>query len=94
VIARLQAGDAFANFDHDTAAFMTQHGREHPFRIVTGERKRIGMADAGVGNFDQHFAFFRRSNINFNNLQRLAGPNATAARDFITVSSFVMIYFK
>ena len=72
VIARLQAGDAFANFDHDTAAFVTQHGREYAFRIVTGQRKRIGMTDAGMGNFDQHFAFFRRSNVNFNNLQRLA----------------------
>jgi hypothetical protein len=30
------------------------------------------MAHAGMGNFDQHFAFFRRCDVNFNDFQRLA----------------------
>ena len=62
---------------------------EYAFRIVTRQGKRIGMANAGMGNFDQHFAFLRRSNINFNDFQRLAGPNATAAR-FHDVFPFVV----
>ena len=72
MVAGLQAGDAFTHFHHHTAPFVAEHRREYAFRIVTGQGKRIGMANAGVGNFDQHFAFLRRSNINFNDFQRLA----------------------
>ena len=82
MVAGLQAGDAFTHFHHHTAPSWPSTA-EYAFRIVTGQGKRIGMANAGVGNFDQHFAFLRRSNINFNDFQRLAGPNATAARDFM-----------
>ena len=82
MVAGLQAGDAFTHFHHHTAPSWPSTAG-NAFRIVTGQGKRIGMANAGVGNFDQHFAFLRRSNINFNDFQRLARPNATAARDFM-----------
>jgi len=66
MIARLQAGHALTHFNHDTAAFVAKHRRENAFRIVTGQRKRIGMAHAGMGDFDQHFAFLWRCNVDFN----------------------------
>ncbi|MNP85759.1 hypothetical protein D3C76_1856420 [compost metagenome] len=51
---------------------MAEHRRENAFRIVTGEGERIGVAHAGMGDFDQHFTFLWRCYINLNNFQRLA----------------------
>jgi len=51
---------------------MAEHRRENAFRIITRQGKRIGVTHAGVGDFDQHFAFLWRCHINFNDFQRLA----------------------
>jgi hypothetical protein len=45
---------------------MAQHRREDTFRIVAGEGESIGMAHAGMGDFHQNFAFFRRRDVNLN----------------------------
>jgi hypothetical protein len=62
---------------------MAQYRRENAFRIVAGQRERIGMAHAGMGNFDQHFAFFGGATSISTIFSGWPGPNATAARDFI-----------
>src|SRR5690606_31011957 len=46
MVARLDAGDAFADFDDDAGAFMTKHGGEHAFRVVAAQGKGIGVAHA------------------------------------------------
>ncbi|MNR20682.1 hypothetical protein D3C85_1375370 [compost metagenome] len=73
MVSRLQTGDPFAHFDHYATTFMAQHCREYAFWVVTGQGKCIRMTHTGMGNFDQHFAFLRRRDVNFNDLQRLAG---------------------
>ena len=72
MVARLQAGHPFADFNNNAAAFMPQHRREHAFRIVAGKGKGIGMADAGVGDPDQHFAGLGRGDVDLDDLQRFA----------------------
>jgi hypothetical protein len=96
VIARLQAGHALAHFHHNPAAFMAEHRREDAFRVVARERKRIGMTYAGMGDFDQHFAFLRRCHVNFNDFERLAGAKCNCSARF-HMSSFLSgmwIYFR
>ncbi len=83
VVAGLKAGHAFTHFHHHAAPFVPQHRREHPFRILTGQGKRIGMADARMGDLDQHFAFFGGATSISTIFNGWPGPNATAARDFI-----------
>ena len=72
MVAGGNAGHAFATFDHDACALVPQHGGENAFRVVTAERKSIGVADASVGDADEHFAFLRWRDINLNHLQGLA----------------------
>jgi hypothetical protein len=73
VVAGHDAGHAFADLDHDARAFMPEHDRKQAFRIVAAEREGIGMADAGVGDLDQHLALARRRDIDLDDLQRLPG---------------------
>ncbi|MNV38993.1 hypothetical protein D3C71_1305570 [compost metagenome] len=72
MITRLHRGHALAHFHHDAGTFMAQHAREQAFRIIAGQRERIGMTDTGVGDLDQHFALLGRRDINLDDLQRLA----------------------
>ncbi|EMR51526.1 hypothetical protein A676_01326 [Salmonella enterica subsp. enterica serovar Enteritidis str. 2010K-0262] len=67
MIAGFQAGDPLADLDYHAAAFVTQDCREYAFRIIAGKGKSIGMANAGMSDFDQNFAFFRRRNVNLDN---------------------------
>ena len=46
MIALLDAGDSFANFNDYAAALVTKDGGENAFGVITGQRKRVGMADA------------------------------------------------
>jgi hypothetical protein len=69
MVARLQASDAFADFDDDTCAFMAQYNREQTFRIIARKGEGIGVADTGVGDLDQHFTLARRRDINLDNLK-------------------------
>ncbi|SAQ15119.1 Uncharacterised protein [Klebsiella oxytoca] len=71
MVARFNAGDTFTHFHNNTGTFMPQYCREHPFRIVTGQGKCIGMTDACVGNFYQDFTFTRWLHINLNDLKWL-----------------------
>ncbi|MNF81573.1 hypothetical protein D3C84_638510 [compost metagenome] len=52
VIPHLDAGDALADGLDDAAALVAQDAGEDPFRIFTGQREGIGVADAG--GFDPH----------------------------------------
>ncbi len=61
---------------------MTKHGREQTFRIITGQRERIGMADTGVGDLDQHFALLRRRDIDLDDLQRFASGEGNGSTGF------------
>ena len=72
MIAGLDAGDAFADFHHDAGTFMAEHCREHTFRVVATQGKGIGVANAGVGDPDQYFAFLRRRHIDLDDFQWLA----------------------
>ena len=72
MVAGLDAGHAFADLDNDARAFMAQHGGEDAFGIVARQRERIGVADAGVRDPDQHFALARRLDIDLDDLQGLA----------------------
>lgn len=73
MVTRLHAGHAFAHFDDDARAFVAQHGGEDAFGVVTAQREGVGVADAGVGNFDQHFARLRRRDVDFDDLQGFSG---------------------
>ena len=83
MVAGLQAGDAFTHFHHHTAPFVAEHRREYAFRIVTGQGKRIGMANAGVGNFDQHFAFLSAEQHQF---QRFSAAGLGRTRQLREIS--------
>ena len=70
MVSRLHAGHAFTDLHDDTGPFVAENHGENALRIVPGEGKGIGMADSGVGVFNQYLAFFGGGNVNFNNLQR------------------------
>ena len=56
VIALLDRGDAGPDIDHDARAFMAENDREQSFRIRSGAREFVGVADAGRLDLDQHLA--------------------------------------
>ncbi len=57
MVSRLHAGHAFTDLHDDTGPFVAENHRENALRIVPGEGKGIGVADTGVGIFNQHLAF-------------------------------------
>ena len=72
VVARLEAGDTFTDLHDDASTFMAQNHRKQAFRVITRQGEGIGMAYAGIGDFDQHFAFARRRHIDLDDLKWLA----------------------
>jgi hypothetical protein len=71
MIARLQRLHARAAFHHDATALMAEDAGKGAFRIVAGERERIGMADAAGDHFQQHLSFTRTFDIDFLDGERL-----------------------
>ena len=51
---------------------MAEHRREEALRVIARQGEGIGMADAGVGDLDQHLTFLGGSDIDLDHLQRLA----------------------
>ena len=73
VIARLHAGNALAHLHDDARAFVPQHGGKDAFGIIAAQGEGVGVAHAGVGDAQQHFARAGRGHVDFNNLQGFAG---------------------
>ena len=88
MIARLHAGHAFADLDDDARAFVSQHGRKHPFRVITAQGEGVGMADAGVGDADQHLSLFRRGDVDLDDFKRLARGKGHGGTGFHDGSPF------
>ncbi len=72
VIARLDAGDALADLDDDARALMAENDRENALRIVAGQRESVGVAYPGMRDFDEHFTFLGRCDIDLDDFERLA----------------------
>ncbi len=83
MVSRLHAGHAFTDLHDDTGPFVAENHRENALRIVPGEGKGIGVADTGVGIFNQHLAFLGGATSISTISGGFHGANATAARDFI-----------
>ena len=73
MVARFNSGHALTDFNHDASPFVTENHREYTFWIIAREGKSVGMADAGMGDFNQHFTFFRWCDVNFDDFQRFTG---------------------
>jgi len=82
VVAGLHARHAFAHLHHDARAFMAQHHRKQTLGVVTRERERVGVTNAGVRDLDQHLALARRRDIDLHNLQRLASGKGDGGARF------------
>ena len=68
VVARLHAGHAFAHLDDDARAFVAEHGGKDPLGVIAAQGECIGVAHAGVRDFDEHFALFGRGDVDFDDL--------------------------
>ena len=68
MIAGLNAGDAGPDLLDHRAALVAEDGWENAFRILSGQREGIGMADAGGDVSHQYFARLRAGNVDFLNL--------------------------
>ena len=73
VVAGLDAGHARADFDDDARALVAEHGGEYAFGVISAQGESVGVANAGVGDFDQHFARLRRCYVDFDDLQGFSG---------------------
>jgi hypothetical protein len=93
VIARLQRAHALADLDDHACAFVTEDRREQALRIRSRQGVRIGVADPGRLDLDQHLASARSFELDLFDRQRLVGsvgnggarlhpahPNLVAAR--------------
>jgi hypothetical protein len=58
MVTGLQRGDAGADLDHYTSAFVAQYRRKGTFRIVAGQREGVGVTHAGRFHFHQDFTGF------------------------------------
>ena len=61
---------------------MPQHHRKQTLGVVTRERERVGVTNAGVCDLDQHFALARRRDVDLHNLQRLASGKGDGGARF------------
>lgn len=52
MVAVFDAGYAFTDFNHNAGPFVTENHREYTFRVIAGEGKCVGMANAGMGDFN------------------------------------------
>lgn len=52
MVAGFDAGYAFTDFNHNAGPFVTENHREYTFRVIAGEGKCVGMANAGMGDFN------------------------------------------
>ena len=82
MIARLEAGHAIAHFHHHAGTLMAQHRGKHALGIIPAQREGIGMADAGMGDLHQHFAFLRRSDVDLDDFQRFSGGEGYGGTGF------------
>ena len=73
MIARLQAGDACADFAHNTRAFMAQDARKQALAIETVERIGIGVANTRSLDFNQYLALPGTLQVNLYNLEWFLG---------------------
>ena len=53
--------------------FVAQHDGEEAFGVFPTQGEGVGMADAGVGDLDEHFAFFGRGHVDLDDLQGFSG---------------------
>ena len=59
MVAPLYRFHAFAHLDDDPGALVPQDRREQAFRIGSGKRELVGVADTGSLDLDQHLARLR-----------------------------------
>jgi hypothetical protein len=89
MVARLDRGDAFADFDDDASAFMAEDDGEETFRVIAGEGECVGVADAGIGDLDQHFALLGRGDVDLDDFQGLSGCEGNCCTGFHLGSSLL-----
>src|ERR1700722_7694718 len=73
MIARLQRRHVFPYLDDDAGTLVPQNGREQAFRIGTGERVFIGVANPRRLDFDEHLALARAVDFDAFKTQSIAG---------------------
>jgi len=86
VIARLQAGDAGADFEDNTGPFMAENGWKQPLRIGARQGELIGVADAAGLDLHQHLArlgAFKIELDDFEGLLRGKGNGGTSLHLFL-----------
>ena len=90
MIARLHAGDALADLDHDAGALMTQNRGEQPLGIAAGEGEFIGVADACGLDLDHHLAGLGTVEIDLHHFQLLAGLKGHGGTGFHGRTSYLL----
>ena len=74
MVAGLQRFDAGPDIDHDARALMAEDRGKQALRIGARERERVGVADAGGLDLDQHLARLRPLEIDRLDGQRRSRP--------------------
>lgn len=82
VVARFYGRDAFADFDDDAGAFVAEDDREEAFGVIAREGERVGVADARIGDLDQHFALLGRGDVDLDDFQGLSGCEGNGSTGF------------
>ena len=73
VVARLDRLHARPDLDHDARALVAEDRREQALGVGAGERVRVGVADAGRLDLDQHLAGLRPLELDGLDRERLPG---------------------
>ncbi|MNJ24367.1 hypothetical protein D3C77_187820 [compost metagenome] len=73
MIADCDRRDALAHRFDDRTAFMAEDRWEDAFRVCTGERVGIGVADATGDHAKQHFTCLGHGHVDLDDLQRFLG---------------------
>ena len=92
MIARLEGGDAGANFDNNARAFVTQDRGEKPLWIGTGQGEFIGVANAGGLDLDQNLACFGAFEVYVHDFERFAGLNGDGGAGTHAVISLLVFF--
>ena len=92
MIPDLKACDAFADFNHNARALMSEDRRKDAFWVIAGARELVRVAQAGGFDFNQNLTRFRAFKIDLHDLKRLTCSNSNGGTGSHHGLSFDFMY--
>jgi hypothetical protein len=93
-VSGLDRLNATSDFNHDAGAFVSENRGKCTLRIISRERKGVGMTNSGGLYFDQDFPSFRSLQVDFDDLEGFTCGKRYSGTGFHGVVLLVLGWFN